>query len=286
MQALSPAGPDVVEERVTHEERLRLLEIVLPEQETEPPPQAVAAHGPKGALAAGPREGDPETSIDSEAEPNGVLDGPECAGRIVRERARVEEPEAPPFEIPFPVEWIEKRAQGPVGREASRHRVNREVPAPQVLGDRNSGHDDRKRAGPRISFRPAGREVDTQTLRSEERRRPESPVRSDEGPARNSRQRRREVKRAVRRTFDRDINVLRRATKEKIADRTSDDVNGKARFCRDASHRRENPDELCLLRRNSLLLPESYGVAYWYRTDFGPRRLSRRAVRSGVGLTA
>jgi hypothetical protein len=88
-------------------------------------------------------------------------------------------------------------------------------------------------------------------------------VRGDEGPARESRQRRRKGKRPVRRPFGRDIEVLRRATKEKVANGASDDVDGKARIRRDACHRRENADELSLRRRNSLLLPESYGVATW-----------------------
>lgn len=245
------------------EELCRLLDVALSEHLLEPPPEAVAADGLKGARAARPRKGGPESPLDSEAEPDGIRDGPERTRRIVHERERVEEPEALPLEIPLSVERIEKGSEGSVGREPTCHRVDREVPAAKILGDPRSGRDDRKGAGPWIALRPGRRHVDTKAARGDERRRPESRVRGDERPARQSRERRRKVKRPDCRPFDRDIQVVRRATKDEIADGASDDEDGKARIRRDASQGRENPDERSLPRRNSLLLPESYGVAYW-----------------------
>jgi hypothetical protein len=92
LQALTPAGTNVIEEFVSCEERFRFLEVVLSEHLLEPSPEAVAADGLKGACAARQCEGRPKASIDPEAEPDGIRDGPEDTGRIVHERAKVEEP--------------------------------------------------------------------------------------------------------------------------------------------------------------------------------------------------
>lgn len=152
----------------------------------------------------------------------------------------MEKADEAPHDVPLPSKGVQKRAQGTVSGDAARHRVDREVPAAEIVGDGRPGRHDGQGGRPRIALRSGGRHVDPETARRLERRGAEAPVGGAEPPPRLDGQPLREFQHALGWALGGQVEVIQGSSKKKIADRAPDQIRGEPGGFGEAAGRREN----------------------------------------------
>ena len=176
-----------------------------------------------------------------------VPDRPEDPGRVVDERQVVQDADRLRLEVAPAAEGVDEPAE--VGAlERGRHRVDREVPAEEVLADR--GVLDRRQRGRRVVELGARRDhVDALAVAVEHDRRAELLVRAHAAAERVGEG----LRQRDRVALDRDVHVEAALAEQDVPDRAADEVDAVVRL----AHRGH-----CLEHgRKTLELPELCGEA-------------------------
>ncbi len=143
-------------------------------------------------------------------------------GRVVGERALVQDPQHAGLEVLPGTRPVGERAVG----EADRDRVDGEVPAREVLPQRRAELDVRQRARPGVALAPGAGEIEGDAGRGD-RRRPEALVDGQRAAAAL----RRTPRDGQRVALDDQVELARDLAAQRVADGAADDVH--ARFPRD-----------------------------------------------------
>ena len=148
-----------------------------------------------------------------------VADRAEDPGRVVDERAVVEDPDAPGLEVLAAAERVDEPAEV-LAFQGDGHRVDREVAAVEVVVDR-ARLDAREHRGRVVGLAARGDDVDALVVAVEDDRGPELPMRADTA-VELLRQRLRQCDRIA---FDHDVDVEARLAEQDVAHRAADEVD-------------------------------------------------------------
>ena len=197
----------------------------LLEDQADLPSHPVPGHAREGSQCR--RRGDRRARhrVDSKPQPICVAHRAKSARRIVEKGAGMQLADDTALEILRAAEGVDAAAPGP---EADGHRVDREVPAGEVLPDGGARDDGGKRPRVRVGLAARGRDVDLLTVAKRQRARAESSMLADRSgePRRDLPGKRDPV------ALDHQVDVAHRAPEVQIAHDAAGQVEADAAFAR------------------------------------------------------
>ena len=148
-------------------------------------------------------------------------------------------------------EGIEHAPDGSSTPDPPRHRMDREVPAAEVVFDRGRADHDRQAGRRRIFLAASRRDIDAKASGGAERRGPEASVRLLERPAGQKAEARRELQGACRSRFHSQIDVSKRPPEKEVAERASDEPQPHVAPMRNLARARELGADLFRVERGN-----------------------------------